>query len=71
VSDAAKDLLAEGGFDPVYGARPLRRTIQRLVLDPLAQSVLKGEFHEGDTIRVDASGGELTFTPERPAAVAA
>jgi len=71
VTDAAKDLLAEGGFDPVYGARPLRRTIQRLVLDPLAQSVLRGEFHEGDTIRVDASGGELSFTPERPAAVAA
>src|SRR5438045_3405677 len=71
VSDAAKDLLAEAGFDPVYGARPLRRTIQRLVLDPLAQSVLKGELHEGDTIRVDTSGGEMTFTDERPAIDAA
>jgi len=61
VSDAAKDALAEAGFDPIYGARPLRRTIQRMVLDPLAQRVLSGEFHEGDLIRVDWSGSELEF----------
>ncbi len=67
VTDAAKDLLAEGGFDPVYGARPLRRTIQRLVLDPLAQRVLQGEFREGDTVRIDAEGGALTFEAERVA----
>ncbi len=61
VADAAKDLLAEAGFDPVYGARPLRRTIQRMLLDQLAQRVLAGEFTEDDAVHVDASGGELTF----------
>src|SRR5206468_9995889 len=52
VTDSAKDLLAEAGFDPIYGARPLRRTIQRMLLDPLAQRVLGGEFAEGNTIKV-------------------
>ena len=65
VSDAAKDLLAERGFDPVYGARPLRRTIQRTLLDQLAQRVLAGEFTEGDTVNVDVKDGELTFRAER------
>ncbi|MBI2080835.1 MAG: ATP-dependent chaperone ClpB [candidate division NC10 bacterium] len=62
VSDAAKALLAREGFDPVYGARPLKRTIQRLLQDPLARRLLEGQFHEGDTVRVDVQGGELTFT---------
>jgi len=61
VTDAAKDLLVETGFDPVYGARPLRRTIQRMLLDQLAQRVLAGGFTEGDVVHVDATGGELTF----------
>ena len=61
LSDKAKDLLIEEGYDPTYGARPLKRTIQRRVLDPLAMRVLQGEFTEGDTVRIDASGGELTF----------
>ncbi|MEA2642187.1 MAG: ATP-dependent Clp protease ATP-binding subunit ClpB [Chloroflexota bacterium] len=69
VSDAAKDLLAEAGFDPVYGARPLRRTIQRMLLDPLAQRVLSGEFHEGERIRVDAAHGELVLRAEPMTAV--
>jgi len=69
VSDAAKDLLAEAGFDPVYGARPLRRTIQRMLLDQLAQRVLAGEFTEGDVVHVDAKDGELTFIAERGSAV--
>jgi len=64
VGDAAKDLLAEVGFDPVYGARPLRRTIQRMLLDQLAQRVLAAEFTEGDLVHVDASGGQLTFAAE-------
>jgi ATP-dependent Clp protease ATP-binding subunit ClpB len=68
VSDTAKDQLADVGFDPVYGARPLRRTIQRMLLDQLAQRVLSGEFREGDVIRVDRDGHQLTFTAEhRPA----
>ncbi|HEX7020034.1 MAG TPA: AAA family ATPase, partial [Gemmatimonadaceae bacterium] len=61
LTGAAKDLLIEEGYDPAYGARPLKRTIQRKLLDPLALKVLEGHFGEGDTIRIDASGGELTF----------
>ena len=55
------DLLVEEGYDPAYGARPLKRTIQRRVLDPLALRVLEGEFGEGDTVVVDAASGALTF----------
>jgi ATP-dependent Clp protease ATP-binding subunit ClpB len=62
LTDRAKDLLIEEGYDPTYGARPLKRTIQRQVLDALAMRVLQGEFREGDTIRIDASGGQLTFS---------
>ena len=53
LTEPAKDLLAKQGFDPVYGARPLKRTIQRLIQNPLAQKILKGEFKEGDNIQVD------------------
>jgi ATP-dependent Clp protease ATP-binding subunit ClpB len=61
LTERAKDLLIAEGYDPSYGARPLKRTIQRRLLDPLALRVLEGEFGEGDTIRIDAAGGELTF----------
>ena len=61
LTDAAKDVLAEAGWDPTYGARPLKRALQRLVENPLAQRLLEGEFAEGDTIRVDAQNGELVF----------
>jgi ATP-dependent Clp protease ATP-binding subunit ClpB len=61
VTDAAKAILARQGYDPTYGARPLKRTIQRLVQDPLAQKLLEREFSEGDTITVDAEGDELIF----------
>jgi ATP-dependent Clp protease ATP-binding subunit ClpB len=61
VTDAAKELLAEEGWDPAYGARPLKRAIQRLVENPLALRLLEGDFAEGDTVRVDASDGELAF----------
>ena len=70
VTDAARRVLAERGWDPVYGARPLKRTIQRLVQDQLAMRLLQGEFGEGDTVEVDARDGELTFE-RQPAAVAA
>jgi ATP-dependent Clp protease ATP-binding subunit ClpB len=56
VTDAALDKLAEAGFDPVYGARPLKRSIQTLVENPLAKRILAGEFGAGDTIRVDLEG---------------
>ena len=61
VTDAAKVVLAREGYDPTFGARPLKRTIQRLVQDPLALKLLEGEFSEGDTVVVDAAGDEITF----------
>jgi len=61
ITDRAKEQLAREGFDPVYGARPLKRAIQRLVQDPLARRVLEGEFHEGDRIRVDVAAGEIVL----------
>jgi len=63
LTDAAKDLLAERGYDPHYGARPLKRVIQRLVQDPLAMKILEGEFPEGSKVQVDArlSGEALEF----------
>jgi ATP-dependent Clp protease ATP-binding subunit ClpB len=61
LTDAAKAVLAEAGWDPTYGARPLKRAIQRLVENPLAARLLAGEFAEGDTIRIDAADGELVF----------
>ena len=61
LTDAAKEQLVREGYDPAYGARPLKRTIQRRVLDPLALRVLEGEFGEGDTVVVDAGDDGLTF----------
>jgi ATP-dependent Clp protease ATP-binding subunit ClpB len=61
LSDAAKDQLVREGYDPAYGARPLKRAIQRFVLDPLAMRVLEGDFLEGDTVVVDAGTDGLTF----------
>ncbi len=61
LTDAARNLLVREGYDPAYGARPLKRTIQRLVLDPLARRVLEGEFREGDTVEIDADGGAIVF----------
>jgi ATP-dependent Clp protease ATP-binding subunit ClpB len=65
LSDNAKSLIAKEGFDPVYGARPIKRTIQRLVIDPLAQKVLSGEFKEGDTVFLDAQDGKIVFWSEQ------
>jgi ATP-dependent Clp protease ATP-binding subunit ClpB len=61
VTEAAKALLGREGYDPTYGARPLKRTIQRLVQDPLALKLLEGEFKEGDTVTVDADGDRIVF----------
>src|SRR5947209_7863579 len=58
---AAKEALAEAGWDPTYGARPLKRAIQRLLENPLAMRLLEGDFSDGDTVRVDATDGELVF----------
>ncbi|HET7043469.1 MAG TPA: AAA family ATPase [Gaiellaceae bacterium] len=69
LTDAAKEALAEAGWDPAYGARPLKRSIQRLVENPLALRLLEHEFGEGDTVRVDAPVGELVFEKATAAAV--
>jgi ATP-dependent Clp protease ATP-binding subunit ClpB len=61
LTEAAKEHLAEVGWDPTYGARPLKRALQRLVENPLALRLLEGEFEEGDTVRVDVEDGELAF----------
>jgi ATP-dependent Clp protease ATP-binding subunit ClpB len=61
VSTTALDLLGTAGFDPVYGARPLKRAIRAQLENPLAQAILAGHFRPGDTVRVDAGGGELRF----------
>jgi ATP-dependent Clp protease ATP-binding subunit ClpB len=62
LTDAARQLLGDLGYDPTYGARPLKRVIQKRLVDRLAMSILEGEFAEGDTVRVDAAEGELVFT---------
>ena len=61
VTDRAKEQLVREGYDPTYGARPLKRTIQRRVLDALALRVLQGDFVEGDTVVVDSGKDGLTF----------
>jgi len=61
LSDEALALLGNVGFDPVYGARPLKRAVQQQLENPLAQRILSGEFNAGDTVWVDAEGGQLVF----------
>ncbi|HET6764879.1 MAG TPA: ATP-dependent chaperone ClpB [Longimicrobiaceae bacterium] len=73
VTDAARELIAEEGYDPAYGARPLKRAIQRLVQNPLAMRVLEGDFGDGDTVVVDREPGarQLVFRAGVPAEAAA
>ena len=68
LTPAALDLLAEHGYDPVYGARPLKRAIQRMILDPLAIKLLEGSIHDGELVTIDAEGDGLAFRPKHPAA---
>jgi ATP-dependent Clp protease ATP-binding subunit ClpB len=65
LSEDARALLGNLGYDPIYGARPLKRTIQKQLVDKLALKILEGEFGEGDLVRIDAAGGELTFEQVR------
>jgi ATP-dependent Clp protease ATP-binding subunit ClpB len=65
LAPAASDLLGESGFDPVYGARPLKRAIQQQVENPLAERILRGEFLPGDLIRIDVADGALAFQRSR------
>jgi ATP-dependent Clp protease ATP-binding subunit ClpB len=68
LTDKAKDQLVNEGYDPMYGARPLKRTIQRRILDPLAMKVLEGDFREGDVVTVDAGRDGLVFAKREPVA---
>jgi ATP-dependent Clp protease ATP-binding subunit ClpB len=61
LTERARDFLAESGFDPVYGARPLKRTIQHLIQDPLAMKILEGSVKEGGHVKVDVKNGEVVF----------
>jgi ATP-dependent Clp protease ATP-binding subunit ClpB len=61
LTDKAREWLADRGFDPAYGARPLKRLIQREIQDVLALKLLQGDFSEGDRIEIDAGGGALSF----------
>jgi ATP-dependent Clp protease ATP-binding subunit ClpB len=61
LSDAAKDLLAEMGYDPQFGARPLKRVIQREVENRLARAILDGTVRDGDTVEIDVKDGKLTM----------
>ncbi|MEI7850069.1 MAG: hypothetical protein WCK35_30030, partial [Chloroflexota bacterium] len=65
ISSEARAYLAEVGYDADYGARPLKRAIQRELQDPLAVKILGGEFHEGDTIQVERGTDKLEFTVSR------
>jgi ATP-dependent Clp protease ATP-binding subunit ClpB len=62
ISDAALDKLAEAGFDPVYGARPLKRAVQQYLENPLAQAILSGEFLAGDVIKITVDKDQICFS---------
>jgi ATP-dependent Clp protease ATP-binding subunit ClpB len=62
LDDAARDAIGEAGFDPVYGARPLKRAIQQQIENPLAQRILQNAFVPGDHIRAGVRDGQLTFS---------
>jgi ATP-dependent Clp protease ATP-binding subunit ClpB len=68
LTDAAKDLLADSGYDAAFGARPLKRAIQRLIQDPLAKKIISGEFGEGSAIVVDRDDGAMSFSAGEPPA---
>jgi ATP-dependent Clp protease ATP-binding subunit ClpB len=70
LDDAARDLITREGYDPLYGARPLKRAIQSLIQNPLAVKLLQGEIQPGQTVRVTAEGDELRFVPEAATATA-
>jgi ATP-dependent Clp protease ATP-binding subunit ClpB len=71
LTDDARTLLGNLGYDPTYGARPLKRVIQKRLVDPLALAILQGEFREGDTVRADARDGDIVLEKADVAVVAA
>jgi ATP-dependent Clp protease ATP-binding subunit ClpC len=71
LDSTAKDFLVEKGYDPTYGARPMRRSVERYLEDPLAEELLKGSLHEGDPVEVTDQGGKLVFTQKAAPAAGA
>jgi ATP-dependent Clp protease ATP-binding subunit ClpB len=63
LTDAARAWLGRVGYDPVYGARPLKRAVQKYLQDPLADKILAGDISDGSTVRVDEGDGQLVLTP--------
>jgi ATP-dependent Clp protease ATP-binding subunit ClpC len=61
ITDAAKDFLGEKGYDPAFGARPLRRVIEHMVEDPLSEAILENRFRPGDTVQIDCQNGEIVL----------
>ena len=61
LDDKASDFLVEKGYDPIYGARPMRRSVERYLEDPLAEEILKGHLHDNDPIHVTVEGDKLAF----------
>jgi ATP-dependent Clp protease ATP-binding subunit ClpB len=70
LTDAARQLIGNLGYDPTYGARPLKRVIQKQLVDRLALALLQGEYREGDKVSVDAADGQIVLTKATPAPVA-
>ena len=68
LDESAKDFLVEKGYDPTYGARPMRRAVERFLEDPLAEEILKGSLHPNEPITVTMGDGKLTFTQKTPTA---
>jgi ATP-dependent Clp protease ATP-binding subunit ClpB len=71
LTEAALDKIGEAGFDPVYGARPLKRAIQQEIENTLAQEILAGKFMPGDMIEIDVTGGQFSFNKSKQKASAA
>jgi ATP-dependent Clp protease ATP-binding subunit ClpB len=71
LTDAARAWLGRVGYDPVYGARPLKRAVQKYLQDPLAEKILRGEIRDGDTVRVEEGDGALVLETAKPHAAAA
>ena len=67
LDESAKSFLVEKGYDPIYGARPMRRAVERFLEDPLAEEILKGTLHEGEPVQVSVAEGKLTFSQSAPA----
>jgi ATP-dependent Clp protease ATP-binding subunit ClpC len=68
LDEKAKDFLVEKGYDPTYGARPMRRAVERSLEDPLAEEILKGNLHEGEPVQVTVEEGKLIFSQKAPEA---